>query len=150
MAAAAGEVFPKECCGFLCSDAGTVVAMPFQLATRRNDEVASASYDLFENWFHRGPKPIGSFHSHTKPSKKVMTYWAPSETDLENMVVGDMEVIICIRKAKNNWQFEARQHRTGILVGIGKFRMAMHCFARIIGFNKNCIPKYKLVPMRLQ
>lgn len=133
--AAAAEVFPKECMGSVCTEAGDswkiIAAIPYQCAKRTSSQVVSESPEAFEKMFKHGTfRKLGDFHSHPFKAKEHLDPLAPSTTDLESLCLGCLELIVRIRKVKkktNSW----RQGKNGrIYVGWNQFRCVIGAFVR--------------------
>lgn len=153
--ASAAEVFPKECMGSICSLSRPVVtgeieaAFPYQIATRKSEQVTSCSSFLFFDMLGRGGPwvKVGDFHSHTYTRK--LDVLEPSEVDLDNMEIGDVEVIVRVHRNKhrsNSW----KASRGSIRVSWGKFRFLIKAFMRLEGFDKEGVPLYSIVPLDLR
>lgn len=130
-----------------------VGAFPYQLARRNLDWATSESYLLFKKMLG-GLGPwyiIGSYHSHPCYSKKYKFYCEPSEVDLKNMEVGDLEIIVrAMRQRKrviNSW----RTTKAGsVSVAWGKFQFLLRAFVRLDDFDKSGVPLYKNVSLELE
>ena len=158
--ASACEVFPKECMGTLCclkkpSKKGRIVAaFPFQLADRHNYEVESSSYQFFHKMLGKGGpwSAIGSYHSHTTTSKRTYDCpCSPSDTDLENMEIGELEIIVrAVRGRKrhiNKWEATSAG---SISISWGKFQFLLRGFVRLEGVDKNDVPLFRTMRLELE
>lgn len=156
--ASACEVFPDECMGTLCclglpKHSGSIdAAFPFQLAKRYKEEVQSHSY-LFFNRMIKKSVPwhtIGSYHSHTCYSDKHQILAYPSETDLEGMSIGELEVIVrTMRKRKRNINSWQNTRQGNISVAWGKFQFLLCGFVRERDYDEYNVPLYRKIELRL-
>jgi proteasome lid subunit RPN8/RPN11 len=148
MAFAAVEVFPKECMGGLSlssKNRGRVVAgfaSPYQLATRRIDEVSSHTSAEFGGAIVK----LADFHSHPHVGREAVVL-NPSDMDLENMENGDVEVIISIGKSKRSMSFVRSNSRGSINISMGKFRLSVNAFIRTGDPTGMDAPPYRRVSM---
>lgn len=153
IAMAAIEVFPKECFGMLCSlgqgKSMVDLAIAFQLARRERYGVFSNSTVFFQKILRRPLLRMGAFHSHA--FEKKVERLTPSEEDLEDMGIGELDIIIRIIKSRSKKPKapKVKQSKTGIRMEMGRFRMLLRGFSRLKGFDKGQIPLYKDVRLRL-
>lgn len=144
---AAAEVFPKECMGCICCDEfnKVVVAFPYQLAKRRDQEVSSDSSFNFDKLFQTGPfVKMGDFHSHTFQSFEKIPTLGPSSVDLEELPIGGIEVIVQIKRARrkyNSW----KNTENGISISWERFRFLIGAFMRVEGIDSDGVPLYKKI-----
>lgn len=158
MVASACEVFPKECMGTLCClnvpvrKGRIVAAFPFQLAERQKYEVESDSYRFFHKMLGKGSpwKVIGSYHSHTS-TRGYDCLCLPSDTDLENMEIGELEIIVravrCRKRPVNKW---GTTEAGSISISWGKFQFLLRGFVRLEGFDKSNVPLYRTMKLELE
>lgn len=145
--ASAAEVFPKECMGTVCVRSLTPrileVAIPYQLARRQLEAVTSNSSSAFDKLFSTGLyDKFGDFHSHPFLSSEELLPLEPSETDLKQLRVGDVEVIVRARRTVRNsdtWRITSE----GISISWGRFRFLISAFRRIQGTDATGCPLYK-------
>lgn len=143
MAASACEVFPKECCGVLCKTRRGLLAFPIQIAARSLDEVSTGSYKFFDKLFYDASMSVvGDFHSHCDYTKRSPTSHLPSETDLDNMYEESIEVILLIRRLKRARAARCMRGKKAIIVHVGKFSVAMRCFKKIKGVDRDDVPLF--------
>lgn len=146
--ASASEVYPKECMGCVCTDAEDetkiVAAFPYQLAKRKDQEVYSESGVAFESVFKSGSfRKFGDYHSHPYKSFERLDPLAPSPTDLKELPLNGIEIIVRIRKTKKKANFWRNSKGGRVHVGWGKYRCTIGAFMRIPGRDKYGIPLYK-------
>jgi proteasome lid subunit RPN8/RPN11 len=146
--ASASEVYPKECMGCTCTDAGDdtriVAAFPYQLARRKYEEVYSESGVAFESVFKSGSfRKFGDYHSHPYKATEKLAALAPSSTDLNELPVNGIEIIVRIRKTKKKANFWRNTKGGRINVGWGQYRCTIGAFMRLPGRDKTGIPLYK-------
>ncbi len=150
--ASAAEVFPKECMGCVCYGPKNqiVAAFPYQIARRKDMEVWSNSATYFDKLFKTGLfKKLGDFHSHTFQSFEKVFPLTPSQTDLEQLPIGGIEVIVQIRRTRrksNKWKTTKGGK---ITIAWDRYRFLIAAFMRIDGHDKNNIPLYKRVRLLL-
>ena len=123
------EVFPKECMGCLCEHQGRIVlAIPYQTAKRKEEEVESISSSFFETTLDSQFKKICDYHSHTRVGKREKP--GLSETDTKDLAMGEMEAIVHIRRCRSN-KHGIRQNPGGtVSVAWGCFRGLIAAFVR--------------------
>jgi len=150
--ASAAEVFPKECMGCVCygSKNAIVAAFPYQVASRKDMEVCSDSSVYFDKMFKTGLfKKLGDFHSHTFQSFEKLQPLTPSPTDLNQLPIGGIEVIVQIRRTRkksNSW----RTTKGGsVSIAWDRYRFLIAAFMRIDGHDKDKVPLYKKVGLLL-
>lgn len=144
--AAAIEVYPKECMGCLIvkrrpskkSRIATVIGIfPYQLAKRSRDAVESGSHWKFKDLMRKTGSwdLMGDFHSHPYTEREKDTPTEPSWWDLENISVGDTEVIIKIVKvSKKSKNFTLRHKKDGTVdLKIGYYECNILAFSKIRG-----------------
>lgn len=136
--ASAIEVFPKECIGLVFGKAGNgVLAVPIQVARRRNESVTTIS-DLLSDKFETflGFKRLCGYHSHTFTARERDDDVRPSDTDMKGIDVGEIEVIVNIRKRRRTSNSIAAVDGC-ILMSFAGYDLKMSAFERIEGKDKN-------------
>jgi len=122
------EVFPKECMGCLCRSKNRLdLAVPYQTAKRKTEEVESTSSSFFESVL---PRLFAcDYHSHTRMPKGEKP--GLSETDTKDLALGEMEAIVHIRRCRS------RKHGIRGNPG-GTVSVAWGCFRGLIAAFVRC------------
>ena len=124
------EVFPKECMGCLCRHRKDRIelAIPYQTAKRKMEEVESTSSSFFNTTLSGPFKKTCDYHSHTRMPKGEKP--GLSETDIKDLAIGEVEAIVQIRRCRTS-KHEIRQNPSGtISVAWGCFRGLIVTFVR--------------------
>ena len=149
--AAAVEVFPKECMGCICcNQQGKInAAFSYQIARRKAQQVTSTSAEYFDKLFPSGSfSKLGDFHSHTYQHFEKLDPLEPSKTDLDQLKIGGIEIIIQIKRTRSNlnkWQ----KSKDRIKIALGRYRCMIAAFMRIKGIDIYGVPLYKEVSLNL-
>jgi proteasome lid subunit RPN8/RPN11 len=147
--ASAIEVFPRECIGLAFGTPNlTLLAIPIQVARRRDESVSTVSElisDTFSNYL--GLSRICGYHSHTFKASERETDVTPSKTDMEGIDIGDIEVIVNIRKRRKKREFMKSEDGL-IYMSFGGYDLKMAAFERLDGKNRDG-PLYKRVSLVL-
>jgi len=149
--AAAVEVFPKECMGCICCNSQGKInaAFSYQIARRKEQQVTSTSAEYFDKLFPSGTfLKLGDFHSHTYQHFEKLDPLEPSPTDLNQLKIGGIEVIIRIKRTRanlNKWQ----KSNGRIKIALGRYRCLIAAFMRIDGIDLLGVPLYKEVRLNL-
>ena len=151
--ASAAEVYPKECMGTIYVESKSknliIGAIPYQLAKRKDAEVTSNSATGFERFFSLGEYvKLGDYHSHTFQFFEQLLPLEPSETDLEQLKEGDIEVIVRAKRT-NKKSYSWRVKEDGINISWGRFRFLISVFERLPGTDNEGIPLYKRLRLAL-
>lgn len=151
MIAAAAEVHPKECMGSVCCEAGDksgqiVAAFPYQIAKRRLEEVTSESSEIFDKFFATGAfLKLGDFHSHPFQGFERIDPLGPSETDLRQLNIGEVEIIVQVRRRRKNGSYW-RSNKSGyVSIAWGRYRFLVGAFMRLRGTDEDKVPLYKKI-----
>lgn len=151
--ASAAEVFPKECMGCICysSKNSIVAAFPYQIARRKDQEVWSNSAVYFDKLFKTGGfyKKLGDFHSHTFQSFEKLYPLTPSPTDLNELPIGGIEVIVQVRRTRRNGNSWRTTSGGRISIAWERYRFLIAAFKRIDGHDSAGVPLYKKVRLFL-
>ena len=147
--ASAAEVYPKECMGSVCcpvsDQAHIVAAFPYQIARRKLAEVTSESPDVFDKLFNNGPFiKFGDFHSHPFQAFEEVYPLGPSETDLNDLKNGEIEIIVQVRRTRKNSNYW-RNTKVGVSIAWDRYRFFIGAFMRTGGLDVEGVPLYKKV-----
>jgi len=145
------EVFPKECMGCLCHKQKNKieVAIPYQYAKRKTEEVYSTSAIMFEGLLGIHFKKTCDYHSHTRTAKREVV--EPSETDIQGLSTGMMEVIVQIRRTTSVKHYLRCNPGETISMSWGRYRGIIAAFIRIINpLDKTKTVYYKRVGLVLE
>lgn len=148
----AAEVYPKECMGgIFCKGNRIVAAFPYQLAKRKSEEVESDSALTFERLFKTGPYfKLGDYHSHPFVANEKLVPLGPSITDLTEISVGAIEVIVQIRRTRNKAVWWRETNAGSVSIAWDRYRFLIGAFKRLKGHDQDGVPLYKKVRLGLE
>jgi hypothetical protein len=107
-----------------------ITSVPYQLAKRGLDEVVSKSSCFFDRLMHRsGVCKLGEYHSHPFRSFEKVDKLEPSEQDLSEMKVGNIEFIAQVTRVRSK-RFWWHSRNGAISVAWGKYRIFLKAFVR--------------------
>lgn len=150
--ASAAEVYPKECMGSVCCPvAGSkknhiVAAFAYQVARRKLQEVTSDSPHTFDKLFNTGPfVKFGDYHSHPFQAFEKIFPLGPSETDLKELKVGEVEIIVQVRRTRKKGNYWRGTKSGGISIAWDRYRFLIGAFMRTGGKDDEGVPLYKKI-----
>jgi hypothetical protein len=116
-----------------------VVTIPYQVAQRKEAEVSSRSPYVFEKMFQTGNfRKICDYHSHPCCPWEKHALLEPSSTDLKQIQVGGIELIVKVVRTKKNANYW-RSNGYAIFVAWGKFRFEISVFQRLKDQSKKVL-----------
>jgi hypothetical protein len=131
-------------------DGLVVAALPYQLARRRGSSVASLSSGVFAALLDsRRYKKHIDYHSHPYLCFEKASELAPSEVDVSQMEVGEVEVIVQTRRSRSNMN-EWRSANGRISISLGRFRFVIAAFRRLSDCRKTGIMLYDEIGLALE
>lgn len=153
--ASAAEVYPKECMGSVCCNAYAkrpkiTAAFPYQVARRKLQEVMSDSSTTFDKLFLTGPfAKLGDYHSHPFQGFEKIEPLAPSETDLSELSVGDIEIIVQVRRRRRKGNYWRTTTSGQVSIAWDRYRFLIGGFRKAEGTDEDGVPLYKKIRLRL-
>lgn len=151
--ASAAEVFPKECMGSICCDlkaSRIVAALPYQVATRKPQEVISGSSGVFDKLFQQGPfLKLGDYHSHPFQASEKIFPLGPSPTDLNGLRNGEIEVIVQVRRTRRKGNYWRTTKKGRISIAWDRYRFLIGAFMRAPGTDDDGVPLYKSIGLMM-
>lgn len=127
-----------------------IAAFPYQVASRKPQEVISQSSGTFDKFFEDGPfAKFSDYHSHTFQAFERILPLGPSETDLDGLKPGMVEIIVQIRRTRRNGSYWRMTKGGKISIAWGRYRFLIGAFMRMKDTDENGVPLYDEVGLKL-